>query len=201
MNILILGGSGSGKSERAEEAAVSLSGGENLWYLATMRRDGDEADARIGRHRALRQGKGFVTIEKPVLAGEIAERQDVRSGTVLLECLSNWVANELFPLPADGLEDPFGQPEGAVDYLYRRLEGGISELMAACKNLVIVSNDIFSEGLLHGDGKDDIYIQSYLRVLGLLNQYIAKKADKVYEVAVGIAIARKGEAWPFSVHS
>lgn len=65
--VLVIGGSGSGKSSYAEEVAVSLSKPQKKkYYLATMQVYDDEGQRRIARHRALRQGKGFVTIEQPV---------------------------------------------------------------------------------------------------------------------------------------
>ncbi len=64
MLVTVTGGSGSGKSAYAEQTAVRLAEGGRLLYLATMMRDGAGAQERIRRHRALRSGKGFLTIEK-----------------------------------------------------------------------------------------------------------------------------------------
>ena len=63
-------------------------------YLATMQPFGAAAQARIARHRALRRGKGFETVERPLgLAGlELPQRYD----GILLEDLGNLLANELF---------------------------------------------------------------------------------------------------------
>ena len=62
---LIIGGSGSGKSEYAENQAVLLSKKEDLslYYIATMKPFGEEGKRRVERHRRLRSGKGFFTIE------------------------------------------------------------------------------------------------------------------------------------------
>ena len=61
MNILVTGGSASGKSSLAERLAVQ---GPPPWtYVATMRPWGAEARARIDRHRRLRRGRGFETLE------------------------------------------------------------------------------------------------------------------------------------------
>ena len=61
MVILVIGGSGSGKSEYAEGRCVQLNTKEKL-YIATMEPFGEESLARIARHRRLRQGKGFDTL-------------------------------------------------------------------------------------------------------------------------------------------
>ena len=65
MLAVITGGSGSGKSEYAESVATSLAkrDGLPLYYIATMRPFGAEGMWRVERHRKLRAGKGFETIE------------------------------------------------------------------------------------------------------------------------------------------
>ena len=60
---LIIGGSASGKSEYAERLVCSLPG--KRIYAATMEPFGEEGRERIARHRKLREGKGFVTVEVP----------------------------------------------------------------------------------------------------------------------------------------
>ena len=60
---IVTGGSGSGKSEYAENLAVRLAKGQALYYVAAMQPCGEEGQERIRRHRALRAGKGFETIE------------------------------------------------------------------------------------------------------------------------------------------
>ena len=64
MLLYIAGGAGSGKSSFAESQIVR-SGLPNPLYIATMEPFGPEAEARIARHRALRAGKGFTTVERP----------------------------------------------------------------------------------------------------------------------------------------
>ena len=66
MLYIITGGSGSGKSEYAEQTAVQCRNrtGGTLWYLATMRIWDDEGRKRVERHRRMRAAKGFETIER-----------------------------------------------------------------------------------------------------------------------------------------
>ncbi len=52
-----------GKSEYAEKSAVNLRAVQK-YYIATMQPYGAEGTQRIRRHHALRQGKGFETIEQ-----------------------------------------------------------------------------------------------------------------------------------------
>ena len=61
---VITGGSGSGKSAFAEDCIVKYHRGDSLlYYVATMMPFGVEMEAKIDRHRKMRAGKGFETIE------------------------------------------------------------------------------------------------------------------------------------------
>ena len=81
MMTLVTGGSGSGKSEYAERLAVA--GGTPRIYVATMIPWDDEGWRRIEKHRAMRAGKGFETVECYTglerLAGELARRREEES--------------------------------------------------------------------------------------------------------------------------
>ena len=68
---LIIGGSASGKSEYAERLVCSLPG--KRIYAATMEPFGEEGRERIARHRKLREGRGFVTVEVPRELGVLAD--------------------------------------------------------------------------------------------------------------------------------
>ena len=59
---LVTGASASGKSAYAEDLLVLAKSAEK-YYIATMRPWGAEGAARVKKHRAMREGKGFQTIE------------------------------------------------------------------------------------------------------------------------------------------
>ena len=63
MIVLVIGGSGSGKSEFAENICMELPAEEKR-YIATMQAFDEESRARIAKHRKARSGKGFETIEQ-----------------------------------------------------------------------------------------------------------------------------------------
>jgi len=94
MITLVTGGSGSGKSEYAEGLILD-SPCSRRFYVATMIAYGKEGRDKVERHRMLRQGKGFITIEKPRDVGRVMfEEHEAGSGAssradraLLLECL------------------------------------------------------------------------------------------------------------------
>lgn len=171
MMILVTGGSGSGKSAYAEDRVLSLGEGRRI-YIATMYPFDLESKRRIDRHRRMRAGKGFETVERYTNLKELVLPKD---STVLLECMSNLAANEMFN------ED--GAKENTVDEIME----GIRLLKDHVKNLVVVTNEIFSEVSSY-EGETGMY-RIYL---GEINRRMAEMADEVYEVVYGIPVLVKG---------
>ncbi len=172
MFVLITGGSGSGKSEYAENRAVHLAnGGKELFYIATMYPFDRESHKRIERHRAQREGKHFVTLERYTGLKNLTLSS---KGVVLLECMSNLTANEMY------------QPEGAGQRAVEEIWQGIKSLREQCTHLVVVTNEIFSDGMEY-----DEETRRYQRYLGQINRRMAREADEVVEVVYGIPLHRK----------
>lgn len=182
MMVLVIGGASCGKSAYAEETARK--GPAPRYYLAAMRPYGEEGERRVARHRALRAGKGFETIERYTdLAsltlpapdadgsGHTAER-----GTVLLECVGNLTANEMF--------DDEGNMSDPADRVVR----GIAHLKEQCRLLVVVTNNVGSDGIEYAEST-----RAYIRSLGKINAALAEAADTVVEVVAGIPVLLKGE--------
>ena len=90
---LVIGAAASGKSAYAESLCLGHDGPRV--YLATMEPFGEEGARRIARHRALREGKGFSTLERTRDVGAAVPGLP-RGCTLLLEDVGNLVANELF---------------------------------------------------------------------------------------------------------
>lgn len=160
MLIIVTGGSASGKSEYAENLVPNA--GSRV-YLATMEPFGTEAEARIARHRKLREGKGFETIECPVNIGDCFEA--CRGRHVLLEDLPNLVANEMFSSHAHSTAGIAAQ---------------ILDLARISESLICVT------GILTADGrKYDESTMKYLKELALIERTLAAQADRVIEVVCG----------------
>ena len=178
---LITGGSGSGKSEYAEQKLMEYAShskrNKKRYYIATMIPFGKETEEKIARHRKLRAGKGFETIECYTDLKKAAEiLQTKETGSVLLECMSNLVANEMFS----------GADIVSEDVVVGHILQGIKNLSAKVDELVIVSNNVFEDGISY-----DATTQAYIRALGRINTGVAALADTVTEVVVGIPVPVK----------
>lgn len=167
MVTVVIGGSGSGKSEYAENLTIQ-SGNKNKFYIATMEPFGVEAEKRIQRHRQLRKDKGFRTIE---CYRNLEKVHLPKDSSVLLECMSNLVANEMF-------SDKCHKEE-----VFETVKTGLECLIRQSQNLVIVTNNVFEDGFLY-----DNDTLEYMKTLGLVNQWICSLANQVIEVVHGIPI-------------
>ncbi len=165
--ILVIGGSASGKSEYAERLILQLPGPHV--YLATMAADDAESRERVLRHREARKGSGFRTVERA--AG--LQDADVRpEENVLLECLSNLAANEMFP--ADG-------PPRSAEETEEALVREVLSLRDRSRELVVVGNRLTGGGTDY-EGLTD----AWLRAFSAAQNRIAAEADEVWRVAGGI---------------
>ena len=167
MIVLVTGGSGCGKSTWAEKLIQSLPA-EKRVYIATMQVYDRESELRVERHRKQRADKGFRTVEcEKDLAGAPIEDGSI----VLLEDLVNLTANEMFD-------------NGEVS----RIVPALRRLASRCSHLVMVTNDLFSDGEEYSTS-----VQEYLRCLAEINRQAAEMADCVAEVVYSVPVALKGE--------
>lgn len=187
MLYIVTGGSGSGKSEFAENLAVSLSrksfGTEAvLYYIATMHPNDEESCRRIERHRRQRAGKGFTTIECPV---QVELVQAGEKDVILLEDLSNLLANEMY-LKSGRIKER--NALNAQKQSERMILFPLLELEKQVEAVIIVTNEIFSDSMEY-----DRETRCYVQLLGQLNQRLSSEADGVVEVVCGIPLWHKGE--------
>lgn len=165
MTVLIIGYPESGKSELAENMVMEMAAPGDRVYLATMIPYGDEGASRVEKHRKMREGKGFETIEAPFdIASAVEEKGGCTGRTVLLECLSNLVANELF------------ERHESVDAAADKIFADIVRLKELVRGLVIVSN--------HYEIKEDFDEETvvYAETLDALNDRIGAVADRVIRI-------------------
>ena len=172
MFLVITGGSGSGKSAYAEQCVLDFGPAERI-YIATMYPFDEECDRRIRRHREMRRQKQFSTLEcyTGLKTADIPE-----DSVVLLECMSNLTANEMY------------QEGGAGGQTVEEILAGIRYLLKRVRHLVVVTNEIFSDGIDY-----DSETMRYQSNLGQINSEMGRMADQVTEVVYGIPITVKGE--------
>lgn len=223
---IVYGGSASGKSSYAESFALSLQGDGRLLYIATMypyKWNTTEIDPetmqRIERHRAMRADKGFDTVECYRHVEHImAKRQDV----LLLECMSNLLANEMYLEPDS---DDGGRPETMSEVEKAGVDGNVGsdvektgiggnassdmvetmspvskkivqalvDLSTRVQDVVIVTNDVFSDG---GNLTYDESTREYVKNLAEINCALAREAATVTEIVCGIPVKIKGDKQP-----
>lgn len=188
---LITGGSGSGKSEYAETLAVSAhkeNPGGKLYYIATMYPYDEECLKRIEKHRRMRKEKGFTTIECYTRLKEIkVTKKDV----VLLECMSNLLANEMYREEGslkEAVHLKETDKEQPKDRLYEVILEPVFLLKEQAAHVIVVTNEVFSDGMEYEEET-----MRYVELLGRINCEIGEKADGVTEVVCGIPVLRKGE--------
>ena len=167
---LVTGGSGSGKSAYAEEQILKSPEKKRI-YIATMLPFGEEGRQRVERHRRMRKDKGFETVECYTGLSDLRLQEDC---AVLLECVSNLTANEMY------------QEEGAGEDTFQAVTQGIRSLNRQAGTLVVVTNEVFSDGICY-----DPSTMKYMETLGKINQYLAGEADQVTEVVYGIPLSLK----------
>ena len=170
---LITGGSGSGKSAFAENC-VMQSGASERFYIATMKVWGEEGRRRVEKHRKMRQGKGFETIEcetdlNALCLRDYRKKSNHRSN-------SSTSANEMF------------EKGGSVTEICERILDGVQSLAEQTDYLVIVTNEIFSDGCEYDE--DTV---RYIDLLSEINRKLAQISDEVTEVVFGIPVNLKKE--------
>ena len=171
MIVFITGGAKNGKSSYAQELAVQLAAGGKRYYIATMIPYGEEGRQRVERHRKLRREKQFETLECYTNLSKLTLDAD---SIVLLECMSNLVANEMY------------EKEGAGEKTVEVVCRGIRQLAEQARHLFIVTNEVFSDGITYDP--DTI---RYMEYLGQVNRHLASMADRVTEVVYGIPVTVK----------
>ena len=177
MMCVLTGGAASGKSAHAERILCAHAAPHSRLYVATMQPFGPAAQRRIARHQALRAGKGFQSAERYTdLAGFAPDKW---YEGVLLECMANLLANELFS------PDGAGPGRAAAAIL-----DGVDHLRARCDTLVVVTNEIFSDGQAYPPETEQ-----YIALLGQINRALVRRADAAAESVCGILLPLKGGDW------
>lgn len=169
MNILVLGGSSSGKSHFALDLAKKLVNKKSsLYFIATMNPIDEEDQKRIHLHQEERIGYAFQTIESPYLEFD----RTFENGVVLLDSFTAYLTNALYG-------------EQAKTSLLE-----IMPLLHSLKaqDLIVVSDYLFLDALHFADETN-----LFRKILGQYHQEIGTNFDSVIVVRNGVITLWKGE--------
>ena len=164
--ILITGGQRSGKSQQAEQLALSLS--DHPVYLATAHIWDDEFRERVKRHQE-RRGSQWTNIEEE----KFLSRHDLTGRVVVIDCVTLWLTNFFFET-----SDVAQTLEAAKEEFNRFTDPDAT--------YIFVTNEIGSGGV-----SENAIQRKFTDLEGWMNQYIAQQADEVVLMVSGIPVKIK----------
>ncbi|SEN31575.1 adenosylcobinamide kinase /adenosylcobinamide-phosphate guanylyltransferase [Prevotella sp. ne3005] len=165
--ILITGGQRSGKSNKAEELALSLS--SNPIYVATAHIWDDEFRERVRKHQE-RRGPQWTNIEEELYLS----RHDLSGRVAVIDCVTLWLTNFFYANNSD---------------VNKSLEAAKAEFDAFTQydaTYIFVTNEIGSGGV-----SENALQRKFTDLQGWMNQYIASKANEVIWMVSGIPVKIK----------
>lgn len=168
MFYLITGGERSGKSGYGQDLALSLS--KNPMYVATARNWDGDFQKRIDRHQKDRD-ENWVNIEKEKHLSEI----DFSGKVAMVDCVTLWLTN-FFVDTKNDVELCLEQAKKEIELVLQQED----------ITLIIITNEI---GM--GVHAATHVGRKFTELQGWMNQYLAKKADKVVLMVSGIPVPIK----------
>lgn len=167
---LILGGRRSGKSSYAAQLALELTA--TPLYIATARKDPNDVEftQRIKKHIASR-GKNWTTIEEEKYLSKIKLDQKV----AVIDCITLWLTNFFM----DNQQD--------VDQTWFEAQQELDQLICSDnRTIIMVANEV-GMSIHHHTATGS----KFADLQGIVNQYLAKKVDKVILMVAGIPVEIK----------
>lgn len=168
MFYLITGGERSGKSGYGQDLALSLS--KNPMYVATARNWDGDFQKRIDRHQSDRN-ENWVNIEKEKHLSEI----DFSGKVAMIDCVTLWLTN-FFVDTKNDVELCLEQAKKEIELVLQQED----------ITIIIITNEI---GM--GVHAATHVGRKFTELQGWMNQYLAKKADKVVLMVSGIPVPVK----------
>ena len=164
---MITGDQRSGKSEKAEAMALSLS--PNPVYVATAKVWDEEFRQRVRRHQE-RRGPEWTNIEEELYLSQ----HNLTGRVAVIDCVTLWLTNFFFFCDED---------------VSRSLEAAKKEFDAFTQHdatYIFVTNEI---GL--GGVSDNAMQRKFADLQGWMNQYVAQHADEVILMVSGVSVKIK----------
>ena len=181
--ILCSGGARSGKSEFAEQLALSLKGRKA--YVATGQAFDDEMKDRIKKHQ-LRRGKEWITFEIPLHLHKNWEEIKNVSDVILIDCLTMFTSNHLFAHGDINTQEDSNRIESIILEELRLLLQEINN--SNDKTVIFVTNEI---GL--GIVPENKLARYFRDITGRVNREVASAANKMYLTISGVTIELKSQ--------
>ena len=181
--ILCSGGARSGKSEFAEQLALSLKGRKA--YVATGQAFDDEMKDRIKKHQ-LRRGKEWITFEIPLHLHKNWEQIKNVSDVILIDCLTMFTSNHVFAHGDINTQENANRIESIILEELRLLLQDINN--SNDKTVIFVTNEI---GL--GIVPENKLARYFRDITGRVNREVASAANKMYLTISGVTIELKSQ--------
>lgn len=172
--VLITGGQRSGKSQYAEQLALSLS--EHPVYLATAHIWDEEFRQRVMKHQE-RRGSQWTNIEEE----RMLSRHDLTGRVVVIDCITLWCTNFFFDRNKPDWEQP------TVEEALEAVKAEFDKFTSQEATFIFVTNEIGSGGV-----STDVIQRRFTDLEGWMNQYVASVADEVVLMVSGIPVRIKG---------
>ena len=175
--MLVLGGSRSGKSEFAEQAAARMGG--PVTYIATLAAGDEEMSRRVAAHRE-RRPTGWATVEESLDVPLRVREIGIKNGVILIDCLTGWISNLLLD---EGLPCPGASAREKEDYIVSRVADLAAAAADSRSSVLVVSSEV-------GMGLVPSYPlgRAFRDIAGRANRHLASAADEVYLVVAGLAV-------------
>jgi adenosylcobinamide kinase/adenosylcobinamide-phosphate guanylyltransferase len=181
INILLIGGAGSGKSHFAQELALKLGG--PVLFVATAVAGDEEMRKRIAQHRRKRP-PAWSTLEVTTGVGKKILGKIGGARVVIVDCIT-LLANNILSQYSNQAGEPIDVP-----LIEKRLSAEIEELIACTKHVdasfIIVTNEV-GFGLVPPSRLGRLYRD----LLARANQRLAEAADEVYLMVAGLTVPIK----------
>ena len=181
INILLIGGAGSGKSHLALELASRLGG--PVLFVATALAGDEEMSQRIKKHRRKRP-PAWSTLEVTTGVGKKILEKIGSAKVVIVDCIT-LLANNIF----SQYSDQTGEPTDTAK-IEKRLTAEIDELIGCINQVdasfIIVTNEV-GLGLVPITRVGRLYRD----LLARANQKLAQAADEVYLMVAGLPVPIK----------
>ena len=181
--ILCSGGARSGKSEFAEQLALSLKGRKA--YVATGQAFDDEMKDRIKKHQ-MRRGKERITFEIPLHLHKNWEQIKNVSDVILIDCLTMFTSNHIFAHGDINTQEDSNRIESIILEELRLLLQEINN--SNDKTVIFVTNEI---GL--GIVPENKLARYFRDITGRVNREVASAANKMYLTISGVTIELKSQ--------